>query len=92
MSPLFYRLELLFSASNKAKRFAKNFSTTSNLDDSDIFLPAFLSGADMKLHNIHVIPKLVMKIIFNVDFVKASVPDLVPFLALNKCEPDISSF
>ena len=92
MSPLLYRSELLFSASNKAKRFAKNFSTNSNLDNSDIFLPAFLSGTDIKLHNIYVTPELVMKIIFNVDFAKASAPDLVPLVVLNKCEPELSSF
>ena len=46
----------------------------------------------MKLHNIHVTPETVMKIIFNVDFAKTSVPDLVPLVVLNKCEPELSSF
>ena len=39
--PLFNRLELLSSASDKAKLFAKNFSKNSNLDDSDISFPVF---------------------------------------------------
>ena len=39
--PLFNRLGLLSSASDKAKLFAKNFSKNSNLDDSDISFPVF---------------------------------------------------
>ena len=35
--PLFNSPELLSSASDKAKLFAKNFSKNSNLDDSDLF-------------------------------------------------------
>ena len=34
--PVFNRLEVLSSASDKAKLFAKNFSKNSNLDDSGI--------------------------------------------------------
>ena len=49
--PLFNGLEVLPSASNKAKLF--NFSMNSNLDDSDIFLLAFRSRTYLKLHNIH---------------------------------------
>ena len=41
--PLFNRLEVLSSASDKAKLFAKNFSRISNLDDSGISLPVFPS-------------------------------------------------
>ena len=36
--PLINSPEVLFSASNKRKLFAKNFSNNSNLDDSDISL------------------------------------------------------
>ena len=39
--PLFNRLEVLSSASDKARLFAENFSKDSNLDDSGITLPAF---------------------------------------------------
>ena len=39
MPPLFNGLEVLSSASDKAKLFAKNFSKNSNLDDSGISLP-----------------------------------------------------
>ena len=40
--PLFNGPEVLSTASNKAKLFAKNFSKNSNLDDSAISLPVFL--------------------------------------------------
>ena len=39
---LFNSLEVLSSASDKAKLFAKNFSKNSNLDDLAISLPVFL--------------------------------------------------
>ena len=39
---LFNELEVLSSASDKAKLFAENFSKNSNLDDSGISLPVFL--------------------------------------------------
>ena len=39
--PLFNGPEVLFSASDKAKLFAKNFSKNSNLDDAGISLPFF---------------------------------------------------
>ena len=50
--------EVLSSASDKAKLFAKNFSKNSNLDDSSIFLPVFPSTANLELHNISVTPKM----------------------------------
>ena len=77
MSPLFHGSELLLSTSNKAKLSEKNFSKNSYLDDSDVSLPAFLSGTDMKLHNIHITSKLVKEVILNLDSTKASVPDCI---------------
>ena len=47
---LFNGLKVLFSASDKAKLFAKNFSKNSNLDDSGISLPVFPSRITLKLH------------------------------------------
>ena len=41
--PLFTALEVLPSASDKAKLFAKSLSKDSNLDDSDISLPVYPS-------------------------------------------------
>ena len=57
--PLFSGMEVLSSASDKAKLVAKNFSCDSNLDDSGIFSPVFPSRTYLKLHDISVTPKLV---------------------------------
>ena len=58
MPPLFNDLEVLSSASDKAKLFAKNISRNSSLDDSDISLPVFSYRTNLKLHNISVTPKM----------------------------------
>ena len=50
--PLFNSPELLPSASDKAKLFAKNFSKNSNFDDLGITLLVFLFRSNLKLHNI----------------------------------------
>ena len=65
--PLFNGPEVLSSASDKAKLFAENFSKNSNLDDSGFSLPAFLTRTNVKLHNISVTPKMVKKVIINLD-------------------------
>ena len=62
--PLFNGPEVLSSASDKAKLFAKNFSKNSNLDDSGISLPAFPSRTNLKLHNA-VTAKMVKKVIIH---------------------------
>ena len=58
---LFTGLEMLSSASDKAKLFAENFSKNSNLDDSGISLLIFPSRTNLELHNISVTPKMVQK-------------------------------
>ena len=88
--PHFNGPEVLSSASNKAKLFAKNFSKNSNLDDSGIFLPLFPFKANMKLHNISITPKMVKKVIKNLDSSKASDPDCIPVMVLKNCEPELS--
>ena len=65
--PLFNGPEVLSSASGEAKMFAGNFSKNSNLDDSDISLPDFPSGAYLKLHNISVTSKMVENVITGLD-------------------------
>ena len=65
---------MLSSASNKGKLFAGNFPKNSNLDDSSISLPVFLSRTNLKLHNISVTPKMVKKVITNFDLSKAPGP------------------
>ena len=60
----------------------------SNLDDSRISLPAFPCRTNLKLHNIFLTPKMVKKIIMNLDLSKASGPDCIPVVILNNCEPE----
>ena len=88
--PLFNSLEVLSSASDKAELFAKNFSKNSNLDDSGISLPVFPSRTNLKLHNISVTPKMVKKVITNLDLSNVSGPDCIPVVDLKNCEPELS--
>ena len=88
--PLFNGPEVLSSASDKAKLFAKNFSKNSNLDDSGISLPVFPSKTNLKLHNISVTPKMVKNVITNLHSSKVSGPDSVPVMVLKKCESEYS--
>ena len=85
--PLFNGPEVLSSASDKAKLFTENFSKNSNLDDSSISLPVFLSKTNLKLHNISVTPKMVKKVIMNLDLSKPSGPDCISVVVLKNCEP-----
>ena len=88
--PLFNGPEVLSSVSGKAKLFAKNFSKDSNLDDSGISLPVFPSRTNLKLHNISITPKMVKKVITNLDSSKACGPDCIPVVVLKNCEPELS--
>ena len=58
---LFNTPEVLLSASDKVKLFAKSFSENSNLDDSGIFSPLFPPRTNLKPHNISLTPKMVKK-------------------------------
>ena len=88
--PLFNGPEVLSSASDKAKLFAENFSLNSNLDDSGVSLPVFPSRTNLKLHNISITPKMVRKVVMNLDFSKASGPDCIPVVVLKNYEPELS--
>ena len=81
---------MLSSASDKAKFCAGNFSKDSNLDDSGISLPVFPYRTNLKLHNISVTPKMVKKVIMNLDLSKASGPDSIPVVFLKNCDPELS--
>ena len=65
--PLFNGLEVLSSASDKAKLFAENLSRNSNRDDSGMSLPVFPSRTYLTLHNIFVTPKIVKKVAMNLE-------------------------
>ena len=87
--PQFSGGEVLSSESDKAKLFAENISKNSNLDVSGISLPVFSSRINLKLHNISVTPKMVKKVIMNVDLSKASDIDCIPVVVLKNCEPEL---
>ena len=86
----FNGLEFLSSASDKANLFAENVSKNSNLHDSGISLPVFSSRTNLRLYNISVSPKMVKKVIINLDLSKASGPDCFPVVVLKNCEPELS--
>ena len=79
---------MLSSASDKAILFAGKFSKNSNLDDSGISLPVFPSRTNLKLH-ISVTPKMVRKVVMNLDLSKASGPDCIPVVVLKNCEAEL---
>ena len=81
---------MLSSASDKAKCSAENVSKNSNLDDSGSSLPVFPSRTNLKLHTISVTPKLVKKVIMNLDLSRASGPGCIPVVVLKNCEPELS--
>ena len=81
---------MLSSASDKSKLFTKKFLKNSNLDDSGISLPIFPSRTNLKLRKFSVTPKMVRKIITNLDSSKASGLDCIPVAVLKNCEPELS--
>ena len=87
--PLFNGPEVLSSASDKAKLFAENFSLNSNLDDLGVSLPLFRSRTNSKLHNISVTPKMVRKVVMNLDLSKAAGPDCILVVVLKNCELEL---
>ena len=90
LPPLFNGPEVLSSASDKAKLFAENFSLSSNLDDSGVSLPVFPSRTNLKLHNISVTPKMVRKVVMNLDLSKASGPNCITVVVLKNCVLELS--
>ena len=70
--------------------FAKDFSNNFDLDDLGIYLPAFPSRINLKLHNISATLKLVKKAITNLGSSKASGSDCIPVEVLRNCEPEFS--
>ena len=87
---ILHRLNVLSSSLHKGKLFAAIFFMNSNLDDSGISLPVFRSTTNLKLHNISPNPKMVKKVIKNLDLSKASGPDCIPVVVLKICEPERS--
>ena len=81
---------MLSFASDKLKLFAENFSMNSSLDDSGISLHVFPSRTNLKLHNISATPKMVKKVVMNLDLSKAPGPDCTPMVVLKNCGSELS--
>ena len=79
---------MLSSTFDKARFLAEKL--ISNLDESGISLPVFLSRTNLKPRNISVTPKMAKKVIMNLDLSKASTLDCIPVLVLKKCESERS--
>ena len=88
--PLFNGPEVLSSASDKAKLFAKKFPKNSNINDSGISVPVFPSRTNVKLHHISATPKMFKKVISNLDSSTGSGPDYIPVMVQKSCEPEFS--
>ena len=67
-----------------------NFFKKSNLEYFGISLPAFPSRINRKLHNISVTPKVVKKVVTNLDSSKAPGPDCVPVFGMKNLELELS--
>ena len=72
--------------------FLKTFLRTLifNLDDPGISLPVFPFRTNLKLHYFSVSPKMVKKVIMNLDLSKAYGPDCIPAVFLKNCESELS--
>ena len=66
----------------------KAFVRTPNLDDS-ISLPACRSWTNLKLHNASLTPKLVKKVITNLNSSKVSSRICIPVVVLKNCVPEL---
>ena len=55
-----------------------------------VSLPVFPSGTNLKLHKISITPKMVKKVVTNLDSSKAFGPDCIPVVVLKNCEPELS--
>ena len=53
------------------------------------FLPVFFSRTNLKQHNTSTIPKMVKKVIANLDSSKASSPYCIPVVVLKNREPEL---
>ena len=60
-----------------------------NLDESGISLRVFPCRTNLKLHHISVTPKIVRKVVINLDLSKTSGPDCIPVVILKNCEPEL---
>ena len=80
-----YCLLLLIKRNCLLKNFLKNY----NSNDSHISLPLFPSRTNLKLNNISITPKMVQKLIMNLDFLKTSGANCILVVVLKNCKPEL---
>ena len=68
----------------------KNVSKNPNLNDSGISLLFFSSRTNLKLHNISAAPKLVKKVITNLNWSNTSGPNCIAVVVLKNREAELS--
>ena len=88
--PLINGPEVLTSSSDKAEFFAQQFSKNSTLDDTGHPLSAFESRTDVVLDTVHITSRMVASVIQSLDASKATGPDGIPVVVLQKCCPELS--
>ena len=88
--PLFHGPEVLTSSKEKVELFTKLFSINSTLYDSGHPFPDFPHRTNTNLDNFDISSKKVAAVISQLDPSKATSPDGIPVIVLQKCSPELS--
>ena len=88
--PLINGPEVLTTSKDKAEHFAQKFSSNSTLDDTGHPLPEFEARTHQVLSNICITPKKVATVIHSLDPSKATGPDGIPVVVLQRCCPELA--
>ena len=88
--PLINGPEVLTTSKDKAEHFAQKFSRNSTLDDSGHPLPEFEARTHQVLNTIRITPKKVASVIKSLDPSKATGPDGIPVVVLQRCCPELA--
>lgn len=88
--PLFHGPEVLSTSKDKAELFARQFSTNSTLDDTGHPLPEFDARTPNSLTSLRVTVRMVADVIAKLDPFKATGPDGIPVVVLQRCSPELA--
>ena len=80
------------SSLDKARLFAKMFSSNSNLDDSGDSLPDCPILTNIKISNLNITSLEVTKFIRKLETSKAVGPDQIPVVVLKHLAPELKSY
>ena len=90
ISPLFNGPEVLTSSASKAELFAKQFSYNSTLDGTGHVLPEIQPRTEVNLSSLNITPRMVSDVIRSLDSSKATGPDEIPVVVLQRCSSELS--